>query len=320
MKERYGRQVISEFWLKVIAIVTMTIDHVGKFLNLYSGSFPNSSVIDEISNIFQIIGRISFPLFAFMLAEGLYHTKDKTKYLLRLLVIWGVVFLAEVILYIQFLNGSNFFPNPSSQIFTSLVLYVLFAILIEKKGKMKWLAVLPVIYILLSYAAEVSTLYYISGSETVRSLLSWQLYFPPFLRAQYSLYGFLIFLGFYFARPFADWFLKRSLHMSDEELVAYRETKDCRDLLNITSAASFAIITVVFWGLTYVQPIANFAVIEASGNMENNWQSYSVISALLILCYNGKRGYDSKWFRYFNYLYYPVHIAIIALIFALVFA
>ena len=317
MKERYGRQVISEFWLKIIAIVTMTIDHVGVFLNLYSGSFPNSSAVDEISNVFQIIGRISFPLFAFMLAEGLYHTKDKTKYLLRLLVIWGVVFLAEGVLYVQFLNGSNVFPNPPSQIFTSLVLYVLFAVLIQNKGKKKWLAILPVIYILLSYAAEICTLYYDSGSETVRSLLSWQLYFPRFLRAQYSLYGFLVFLGFFFARPFADWFLKRSLHMSDDELVTYKETKDFRDLLNITSAASFAVITVIFWGLSYIQtPAAPYTFdVDMMG-----WQTYGLVSALLILCYNGKRGYDSKWFRYFNYLYYPVHIAIIALIFALVFA
>jgi len=318
MKERYGRQVISEFWLKLIAIVTMTIDHVGVFLNMYSGSFPNSSAIDDLSNVFQIIGRIAFPLFAFMLAEGLSHTKDKTKYLLRLLVIWGVIFLVEGILYIQFLNGSNVFQNPPSQIFTSLVLYVLFAVLLEQKCRKKWLAALPVAFILLSYAAEISTLYYeASASEGVRSLLSWQLYFPPFLRVQYSLYGFLIFLGFYFARPFGDWFLKRSLQLKDEDLVIYKESKDYRDLLNITSAASFALITVVFWGLSYIQtpaPPYTFDV-DLMG-----WQTYGLISALLILCYNGKRGYDAKWFRYFNYLYYPVHIAIIALIFVLVFA
>ena len=44
-------------------------------------------------------------------------------------------------------------------------------------------------------------------------------------------------------------------------------------------------------------------------------ESWSIFSAIIILLYNGKRGYNAKWFVYSAYAYYPVHIIIIGLIF-----
>lgn len=64
---------MSAFTLKLIAIITMIIDHVGFLLfNEYE--------------IFRIIGRISFPIFCFLLVEGYYHTRNAYKYLARLLL------------------------------------------------------------------------------------------------------------------------------------------------------------------------------------------------------------------------------------------
>ncbi len=65
------KKFLSNFDLKIIAIITMTIDHIGAIM------YPN---ID----IFRIIGRISFPIFAFLLVEGFKHTSNKLKYFLRL--------------------------------------------------------------------------------------------------------------------------------------------------------------------------------------------------------------------------------------------
>lgn len=67
------KKFLSNFDLKIIAIITMTIDHIGAIM------YPN---ID----IFRIIGRISFPIFAFLLVEGFNHTSNKLKYFLRLLL------------------------------------------------------------------------------------------------------------------------------------------------------------------------------------------------------------------------------------------
>lgn len=67
------KKFISNFDLKIIAIITMTIDHIGAIM------YPN---ID----IFRIIGRVSFPIFAFLLVEGFNHTSNKLKYFLRLIL------------------------------------------------------------------------------------------------------------------------------------------------------------------------------------------------------------------------------------------
>lgn len=57
--------------LKIFAIITMTIDHVGAVL------YPQYHVL-------RIIGRFAFPIFAFLIVEGMIHTHDAKKYLIRL--------------------------------------------------------------------------------------------------------------------------------------------------------------------------------------------------------------------------------------------
>lgn len=60
--------------LKIIAAITMLIDHVGVIL------------LPSISEL-RVIGRISFPIFAFMIAEGCAHTKNKLKYFLMIFIL-----------------------------------------------------------------------------------------------------------------------------------------------------------------------------------------------------------------------------------------
>lgn len=62
---------LNSFQLKILAIVTMMLDHIGAVF------FPKIL-------IFRIIGRISFPIFAFLVAEGFFHTSDVKKYITRL--------------------------------------------------------------------------------------------------------------------------------------------------------------------------------------------------------------------------------------------
>ena len=57
--------------LKLIALVSMTCDHVGVQL------FPKVLLL-------RIIGRLALPIFAYMIAEGCRYTRNRKKYLLRM--------------------------------------------------------------------------------------------------------------------------------------------------------------------------------------------------------------------------------------------
>ncbi len=54
--------------LKIVAMLTMLVDHIGVYL------YPNCEIL-------RIIGRIAFPIFAYMIAEGCRYTKNRGEYL-----------------------------------------------------------------------------------------------------------------------------------------------------------------------------------------------------------------------------------------------
>ncbi|MBR6771641.1 MAG: hypothetical protein IKM28_10530 [Lachnospiraceae bacterium] len=76
--------------LKILALVAMTCDHMGKQL------YPEWILL-------QIIGRLAFPIFAFMVAEGCRYTHNRRSYLFSMVKIAGfcqiVYFLAMDSLY-----------------------------------------------------------------------------------------------------------------------------------------------------------------------------------------------------------------------------
>lgn len=81
MTAKKSFQFLSSSWLKVIAITAMVIDHAAVIF------------IGEEPSIWRNIGRIAFPLFAFMIAQGAVKTKNRLKYALRLL---AFAFISEV--------------------------------------------------------------------------------------------------------------------------------------------------------------------------------------------------------------------------------
>ncbi len=83
---------MSAFVLKLVAIITMLIDHFGAG---FSFMFDTS--------LMRIIGRIAFPIFAFFIAEGCKYTKSKERYLARLFA-FGLI---SEIPFDLFINQAN---------------------------------------------------------------------------------------------------------------------------------------------------------------------------------------------------------------------
>ena len=68
---------MSGTFLKFLALVCMTVDHVGMVF------FPGQI-------IFRQIGRLAFPIFAYMIAEGCYHTHRMGSYLGKMVLAGAV--------------------------------------------------------------------------------------------------------------------------------------------------------------------------------------------------------------------------------------
>ncbi len=83
----------TSFKLKIIAIVSMFIDHIGAAIVEKIIDDPMAfGVGDELVKVLRIaddvlrsVGRLAFPLFIFMIAEGFKYTKNRRNYFLRLL-------------------------------------------------------------------------------------------------------------------------------------------------------------------------------------------------------------------------------------------
>ena len=152
---------VSGAWLKLIAMISMLVDHVNKAL-IYPNLVSNHGFLATVSNLFDIIGRIAFPLFCFMLVEGYFKTRSRKRYLFNLLM-FGVI---SEVPFDMFATASFFNMNWNNVMFTlALVLITIWCIDVLK-GKMQklpkalWYLVSPIIVAVMCIVAMFLSLDY----------------------------------------------------------------------------------------------------------------------------------------------------------------
>lgn len=145
---------LNAFQLKCIAVLTMIVDHAGEIF------FPKIMLL-------QYIGRISFPIFCFLLVEGFFHTRDIEKYMVRL----GICALISEIPYDLAFYGTILEFEHQNVIFT-LFIGVIMMYALEKSAE------IPI--------------------KIVDVLLA--MWFVTFLCADYSYLGVLLIAIYYFLR------------------------------------------------------------------------------------------------------------------------
>ena len=87
ISKRY--QILSGSALKLIAVITMLIDHIAAFGPLVKEPvFLFSCFGHEFTLYFfmRFIGRAAFPIYCFLLTEGFLHTRSRKKYAMNLLL------------------------------------------------------------------------------------------------------------------------------------------------------------------------------------------------------------------------------------------
>ena len=145
-------KVLSGAELKYIAFLSMLIDHVNKAL-IYP--YLNGGILSYISNVFDIIGRIAFPIFAFLLVEGYFKSKNTKKYLLNL-ILFGII---SEVPFDMFVSGTFFNPRFNNVLFSlalSLITIWIIDVLkakLEKKPIMLWYLISAVIVAIMCFVA-----------------------------------------------------------------------------------------------------------------------------------------------------------------------
>ena len=154
-----GMGMLSGAQLKYIAFFSMLVDHINKAL-IYP--YLDGGVLNVISDIFDVIGRVAFPIFIFLLVEGYFCTRNKWKYLGTLLV-FGVI---SEIPFDMFTTGTFVDVNWNNIMFTLALVLVTIWIIDTLKGKMSrmpkvmWFMISLPIIVIMCFTASVLSLDY----------------------------------------------------------------------------------------------------------------------------------------------------------------
>ena len=286
--------VISNFILKIIALIFMTIDHVGVFL-------PSS----PLQFTFRVLGKIALPIFIYTTLEGCKKTKDIKKYMLRLGVMSIFMYIAIVIaqLVLYFNNGYLLvFQNIFFTLLNLVFVYYLF--FVNKNKNKRRMVILPILIFIGSY------IFFLLRINGIGELIS-----PIFVDGLTTMYGLeapIMFVGALLGIYIYEEIVRKRLN-NDETLVnEFLCSKKAQLSRNIIMCLSIALVSLIMYSFTY-ENIPSFTF----GNT-CVYNTYFIICFPFILLYNGKRGFNNKIVNGAFYLYYPLHIGIIALIFILI--
>ena len=289
--------------LKMIALFCMALDHIaGIVLTAWQKTLPSDSFVyscDRFLIFFlRLIGRLAFPIFCFFIVEGLIHTRNIYRYAFRL-------FLLALISEIPFdvSHTAKLFDFDNQNVFWTLFLGLAAIYCIDglyRKFRLK-AAARGFWIILITLAAGIvatvlNTDYAGFGVATIVIiyLAGRKEYFLPFIvngLALFLLYFTLINLGLDYGEytkyaPFAfAMYLIFMFVISSVALFFTRFIKDknCRGMYA-------ACIT-----------LSAMSIEEA----------VALVNVLLMKYYNGEKGKKIGWIFY---IFYPLHLAVLAVI------
>ncbi len=234
----------TSFSLHLMAMLFMLCDH------LWGTIVPGNDWL-------TCIGRVCFPIYAFLLVEGYFHTSNLKKYVKRLL-------LFAVISEIPFnlaMASSVVYPFHQNVLWSFLIALGLIHCNEKAKASEKHRIRIAVgIFTILAG--------YLLGLITM---------------VDYYHAGILMVLTFYFFHHRNWW--------------DYVGQLLCLGYINLELLGGFGYEVVLFGETVFLTR-----------------QGLALLALIPIWLYKGKQGYHSKWWKYFCYAFYPVHLLILGLL------
>jgi len=257
---------LNSFQIKLFALIIMTIDHIAFYQTFTTNIHINYSL--------RIIGRIAAPLFLFLIAKGLHHTRSKLKYIFRLYIASVITEITNT-LFLKTL-AINYSASVLGNIFTTffyVAFYVYFIELIRenpKKRKNIFIGTFALLFPLIIVVLNIMLCQTPTGTaywEVIRVIL------PSPLTVNYSILFVIMGITWYFIN-------NKYINVG---------------ILAIVSLLSFLIPEIQ---ITQITPYFNAHTLFVNPQ----WCMFLAIP--FILLYNGQKGTNTKYFFYF---YYPLH-------------
>ena len=303
--------------LKLLGILFMTIDHIGEFI-------PNTPIW------FRWIGRLAYPLFAFCCVQGVLHTRNRKRYLLRL-YIWNII----MTIVITYLNAcyvtENWMQNRVSNnnfstLFQLALLICVLDIAINKKRHYKKAIFIYICYQALmlicmfaiaffvidvwwtQYAVEYTfcSLFWNEGNNCFFVLLGLVFYFP-YVQEKYIGENNTTFQKKCNFRCFIFYFLYIGIWSLTEifDIMSRVFFRVCLYFGNTVEESVEFVLEILGVDIielnTFTPPSIEYVFYE-------NYQWMMIFSAVFFLFYNGQKG---RGIKYFFYFYYILHVVLL---------
>jgi hypothetical protein len=103
--------------LKILAMGTMLLDHAAAAIIFGSGLNETSPLVENIGIAMRLIGRMAFPLYAFLLVQGFMWTRDWSRYAVRV----ALFALISEIPFNLVLTGDLWYSRAQNTMVTMLI-------------------------------------------------------------------------------------------------------------------------------------------------------------------------------------------------------
>lgn len=275
--------------LKILALILMTIDHIGLF-------FSKTPIF------FQQIGRLSAPIFLFILVNSLTYTSNRKKFLVRIYILNIIMCTITLIKYYlrntKIIQFSLTYLNIFGTFFAIIVLIILIEYIKEKKPNWKRFLKL---YIVLQICSTIllivinwntnDTFTYVLASITANIFFN-----------EGRLYIIIVGVIMYFTKD-----NKKNLSIGYTSIV-WLEFLLVRYIPKVLRRLEWYRMNILHTILDFIFQTVGYDTLPATYTLFDDFSWMSIGALPFMLMYNNKKG---KGYKYFFYIYYPLHILLL---------